>query len=401
MAQLPFRYTARNLFRRKTRTTLTIIGIASVVGAVVFMVAFSRSLSMSFRQTGDPDNIVIISKRAQTFVLSSITQNNATMIRNKFHDAAKPFLAAKGENKPPLISPEVYLGLNVDVAHAANVRDKESQRALIHGLDPKMAMAINSSVKLVEGRLPGKTYREIIVGGTAHTRIGVAKEDLAIGKYVIISGKKWRIVGRFEAPGTIMDCEIWAHVYTMQTQLKRQDTSYSFIKIKLKDSVDMAALCKQISTDEQFEVKAFPEQEYFADYAEGFDFFRAFAELLALIIIVGGLIAGMNTMYTSVLGRVREIGTLQVIGFSKRSVLIAIMTESLLLALISGAIGCCLGYFANGIPINIPMASFRVVVDFQVFAWAMGAAMFIGLGGAYVPAHRALKMRMVEAVRAQ
>jgi len=403
MAQLPFKYTLRNLFRRKTRTFLTLMGIALVIGAVVFMLAFSRSLSQSFRQTGDPDNIVIISKKAQTFVLSSISENNYKLLRNKIHDEAKPYLPGGGDEPPPMISPEVFLGMKVIVEGATNLRKGEGQRALLHGLNPKMAMAINSTVKLVDdgGRLPKKSYRELLVGGTAHTRIGVRKEDLANGKTILIGGSKWRVVGHFDASGTIMDCEFWTHAFDMQNHLKRQDTSYSFIKVKVKDGVDLDALCRKITLDEQYEVKAFPEQDYFAEYAEGFEFFRDFAKLLALIIIVGGLIAGMNTMYTSVLGRVREIGALQVIGFSKRAVLVAILTESLLLAAASGVIGCCLGYLANGIPINIPMASFRVVVDMNVFLMAMGAALFIGLGGAYAPAYRALKLRMVDAVRAQ
>ena len=109
----------------------------------------------------------------------------------------------------------------------------------------------------------------------------------------------------------------------------------------------------------------------------------------------------MNTMYTAVMGRVREIGTLQVIGFSKRSVLAAILTESFLIALAGGVIGCFIGFLANGVPMKIPMAAFRVNVDIVVYSWAMCASMIIGLGGACVPAYRALRLRMVEAVRHQ
>jgi ABC-type antimicrobial peptide transport system permease subunit len=388
----------RNLMRRKTRTVLTLMGVALVVGAVVFMLAFSRSLSATFRQTGDPDNLIIISKKARTFVLSSIAANNADQIRHKFHDAARTYRPEKGEQDVPMISPEVYIGLNVDVQGAETFR-KGEQRGLIHGVDPEMAMAANSTVRLSEGRVARADRMEVMVGSTAGTRIGVAETELAVGRKIRMLGRLWKITGRFEAPGTMMDCEIWAPVKILQTYLKRWD--YSFIRIKLKDVSQMAALCKRLSTDEQFEVKAFPEQTYFADYAEGFDYFRKFAQIMAIIIIGGGLIAGMNTMYTAVLGRIREIGMLQVIGFSKRSVLVAILTESLFITLVGGFIGCVLGFLANGLPMKIPMAAFRIDVDFIVFVWAMLAALFIGLGGAYVPAYRALKLRMVDAVRSQ
>lgn len=398
MAQLPFRYTLRNLLRRKTRTALTLLGMALVVGAVVFMIAFSRSLAATFRQTGDPDNLIIISKKARTFVLSSIAARDADQIRHKFHDEAKTFNPADGGPVRPIISPEVYIGLNVDVENAQTFRQGH-QRGLIHGLDPETGMAANQSVRLVDGRVPRPDRMEVMVGSTASTRIGVADQDLSVGRKVRMLGRLWKIVGRFEAPGTMMDCEIWAPINILQTYLKRWD--YSFIRIKVKDQARIPALCKRLSTDEQFEVKAFAEQIYFADYAEGFDYFRQFAQVLAIIIIGGGLIAGMNTMYTSVLGRVREIGTLQVIGFSKRSVLAAILTESLLIALIGGVLGCILGVLANGLPMKIPMAAFRVEVDSVVLLWAMGAALFIGLAGAFIPAHRALKLRMVDAVRYQ
>jgi ABC-type antimicrobial peptide transport system permease subunit len=392
------RYTFRNLKRRKMRTALTLVGVALVVGAVVFMLSFSRSLQSTFRQTGDPDNMIIISKKARTFVLSSISAVDVDRLRHKLHDSAKTFDPEKGEAGQPLISPEVYIGINVE-AEGAEMFRKGHQRALIHGLHPEMALETNSSVRLTEGRVPRANRLELLVGKTASTRIGVADSDLAVGKKVTLLGRKWKVVGRFEAPGTIMDCEIWAPVDSVQLRLKRWD--YSFIRVKLKDDVDMAALCKRLSTDEQFEIKAFPEQEYFAAYAEGFDYFVRFAQIMALIIIGGGLLAGMNTMYTAVLGRIREIGTLQVIGFSKQSVLVTILTESLLISLVGGVMGCVLGYLANGLPMKIPMAAFRVTVDLPVIGLAMVAALLIGLGGAYVPAHRALKLRMVDAVRYQ
>ena len=200
-----------------------------------------------------------------------------------------------------------------------------------------------------------------MVGSMAATRLGVADEALAVGKKLELLSRIWTIVGRFEAPGTIMESEIWAHTEDLKVCLRRRD--YSFIRAKIEDPSTIQSICDRISTDEQFEVKAFPEQTYFADYARGFDYFRKFAQVMALVIIAGGVIAGLNTMYTSVMGRVREIGTLQVIGFSKKSVLLSILVESILISLIAGVIGCALGYLANGLPMKIPMAAFRVEVS--------------------------------------
>ncbi len=400
MTQLPFRYSIRNLVRRKTRTALTITGLALVVAAVVFMAAFSRSLAATFRETGDPDNMIIISKKAQTCVLSSISEKDCDLIRSKLYEEAKEFVRTEewGTLNEPLISSEVYIGLNVDVIGGQAFR-KGRQRGNVHGVDPQTAIAANSHVRLLEGRLPRQDRQELAVGGMAATRIGVSDEDLSVGRKLRFLGTDWTGVGRSDAPGTIMESEIWAHVEDLRLYLKRQD--YSFMRVKLKDPQKMAELCKMLSTDEQFQVKAFPEQEYFADFAEGFDYFRQFAHAMALIILIGGVVAGMNTMYTSVMGRVREIGTLQVIGFSKTSVLSGIMTESILISLAGGFLGSILGTLANGLPMKIPMAAFRVRVDWPVFAWALAAAFFIGTCGALVPACRALRLRMVDAIRYQ
>jgi|GEM_PF-1348240 len=400
MAQLPLRYSVRNLLRRRTRTALTVVGLALVVSVIVFMLAFSSSLASTLRETGDPDNMIIISKKSQTFVLSSIAERETELIRNKLYDAAATFERKDewGTITEPIISAEVYMGLNVEVQDAQTFRSG-AQRGVLHGVDPQLAMELNSHVRLVEGRLPVQDAMEVIVGCMAATRLGVADEDLGLGSKIRFLNQIWTVVGRFEATGTIMESEIWSHVEDLRLYLKRQD--YSFMKVKLSDPSRMEELCSQLSLDEQFSVKAFAERTYFADYAEGFDFFRQFAHALVLITIVGGVVVGLNTMYTAVMGRVREIGTLQVIGFSKKSVLLGILAESLVIALVSGILGCGLGYLANGLPMKIPMAAFRVTVSLDVFVLSVAASLFIGCAGAFLPALRALRLRMVDAVRYQ
>lgn len=399
MAGLPLRYTFRNLLRRKTRTALTLAGVGLVIGAVVFMLAFSRSMAATMRHTGDPDNLIIISKKAQTYVLSSISEQNTDLLELELWDYAKTYVNEEGLEEP-MISPEVFIGLDIEVKDAESFREGK-KRGIVHGVEPTVGPLVNSRVRLVEGRWPRKDKMEIAVGSTAFARLGIKEEDLRIGTKVKMLGRfaRWTVVGRFEAPGTLFDSELWVPRDILKVNLKRRDTS--FIRVKVEDPSKIPEICKRLSTDEQYEVKAFPEQAYFADYAEGFDIFQRFAQVMAMIIIAGGMVAGMNTMYTSVMGRIREIGTLQVIGFSKRSVLAAILTESLLIALLSGVIGCLIGVLANGIPMTMPMCAFKVKVDMVVVGWAMVATLIIGLGGAYVPAHRALKLRMVDAVRSQ
>ena len=390
MALLPLRYSVRNLARRRTRTVLTILGLALAMGTVVFMLAFSRSFAAAVRQTGDADNLIIVSKKAQTHVLSSMPARECDLIRSKLRDDA----ATAGEE--PLISREVYIGLNVELPGAHAVREGH-KRAVLHGVEPQLALDVNRLVSLKEGTMPRVGKRELLCGETAAVRIGVPAEALRVGSILRFLDTEWTVVGRFAAPGTLMESEIWTHVEDLRLHLKRRD--YSFMRVKLKDPGKMTAVIDRLSTDEQFSVKAFAEQTYFADYAAGFIYFRYFAQVLALLIVGGGVIAGMNTMYTAIMGRVREIGTLQVIGFSKRSVLVGLLTESVVISLAGGVLGCLVGFAVNGLPVKIPMGAFRMRVDLPVILWTVSIALGVGLFGAVVPAYRALKLRMVDAVR--
>ena len=121
--------------------------------------------------------------------------------------------------------------------------------------------------------------------------------------------------------------------------------------------------------------------------------------VLASILSLGGLTVGMNTMFTAVSGRVREIGMLQVIGFSKSAILTSFLLESLLIAVLGGALGCALGSLVNGIPMKITMGVFLLRVDLLVLCVAMGLAVVIGVFGAWIPARGALKLSKVEAMR--
>lgn len=392
MAMIPLKYSFRNLLRRRLRTSLTVLGLGLALSTIVFMLAFSRSLGSAMRQTGDPDNLIIISKKAQDHVLSSIAAKDCDLIKSKLADAVAS-VSLDGAPRP-LISLEVYIGINVALPDADN---DGKHRAVIHGVDPQVAMKANRLITMVKGNLPRPGANELICGITAGARTNLDDAQLAIGKKLHFANKDWTIVGLFKAPGTLMESEIWTHANDLRVALKRTD--YSFIRCKLKDPGQMAGIIEKISTDEQFQVKAFSEQTYFADFASGFDYFRHFALILTALIIIGGVFTGMNTMYAAIMGRIREIGTLQVIGFSKTSVLVCILVESTLIAITGAFVGILLGMAANGIPMRIPMAAFRVKVDMVVIAWTFVAAFGIGILGALIPACRALKLKMIDAVR--
>jgi len=236
-----------------------------------------------------------------------------------------------------------------------------------------------------------------MVGSLAWTRLGVRKEDLAVDKALEFNGVSWPIVGIFEAAGTSADGEIWVPVDELLTVLNRPD--YSYVVAKATDVAGMESIRDLVNRTEQTALRAVSETEYYRGFAETFRTFALIGGIMALVITIGGVMVGMNTMYTAVSGRVREIGMLQVLGFSKGAIVSSFVLESLLIALVGGLIGCALGSLVNGIPMKITMGVFLFRVDAVVLGIAMGLSVLIGVIGALVPALRAVRLRMVDAMR--
>jgi len=207
------------------------------------------------------------------------------------------------------------------------------------------------------------------------------------------------VSGIFEARGTIAENWILLPHDDLRNTLGRRD--YSFARMRLKDGTDLEALASRLSLDERYSIRVFPEATYFADFTSGFDHFQRFALLVALVLCIGGILTGMNTMHNAIAGRIREIGTLRVLGFSKVRIFLAFLMESLLLCGLAGIGGAALGLLTNGLPVRVPVAAtFPVSVDGVALGIGIASAILMGLLGIFFPMLRALRMPPVEAVRA-
>ena len=420
---MPIRYNIRNLFRRKLRTFLTILGIALVIAIAVIMMAYSRGLMMSLRNNGDPENAMVMSRRATDRGFSSLKQSQFDILAAQLQDqVAQGNLAdLPGAKKDPLAGAEELLGgglggstsdydYDVDLvtpylSHSFLMQvdsdlegEAATRRGLVLGVDPERAFFMHDDFRLKEGRyLTVGDERAVMVGSIAYARLDLQPEDLAVGKSIHFSGLDWKIVGTFEAPGSGADGEIWVPLEQLQTILNRSDVN--FLVVKAPTEGGMREIVDFINKSDQTELRAVSEQEYYRGYAETFNTFALIGWIMAIVITLGGVMVGMNTMYTAISGRIREIGMLQVQGFSKRAILTSFLLESVLIALVGGALGCALGSLVNGMPMKVTMGVFLFRVDRVVLAAGMGLAILIGLVGAFVPALRAVRIRMVEAMR--
>jgi ABC-type antimicrobial peptide transport system permease subunit len=380
---IPIKYNLRNLVRRKVRTGLTLGGITLVVLVGVMMFAFSRGMLHMSKRSGSPDNILIIDRKGQTCLFSSIKTPDYTYLKGL------PEIR-KNDKGEVMISPEI-----VHQVHLSGGAFSD-RPGVVRGVTP-MAFEVNDSVRMIKGIRPS-TGNNIAVGELAHVLLGIPAAELDVGKEVQFLDTTWRVAGIYTAGGTALDAHIMAEMSELMAAIKRQ--SYSTAIFKMKDPAKIPPLVADLNSRNDIFVKAFTETDYYRERTEGFGRIIFLAVMMSLIAAIGGLVGGMNTMYASVLGRIREIATLQVLGFRKGAIILSFVTESVLIALVAGVIGCSAAFLVHGIPAKFSgIGAFTIHVDWIALVGGMVLALVIGVIGAIPPSLRAVRMEIRDALR--
>ena len=381
---LPWDYGVRNLFRRPSRSVLTLGGLTIVVLLVLVVVGFIRGLENSLAATGNP-NVVLV------YSLSS-----AADIENSSIPGRTPALLAasvdgvRSQHGVEYVSPELYLGTRITTANM-----QEPGMGLVRGVTTT-APLVRGQVQLVEGAWPQSG--EVMVGRLAHSKLGAREEDLAIGQQLTFDGHTWTISGRFTAAGSAFESEIWAPLADMQTALKRQDLSLVAVGMDSPDRVaDVDLFCRERV---DLELKAVSESGYYADMQKHYKPVRMLGWVVVALVAGSGIFAGLNTMYGAVVGRARELATLQAIGFRRRAILLTLVQEATLLACAGALIACILGLtMVDGAAIRFTMGAFMLKVDSVGISVACGVAILLGVVGAIPPALKAMRLPVAEAIK--
>jgi putative ABC transport system permease protein len=269
---------------------------------------------------------------------------------------------------------------------------------LLRGVTPE-AFLVHSQARLTDGRAPEPGRDEMIVGRLAYTRMGLASDSLAPGKTLWFDKRPWTIVGTFEAPSTVMDAEVWVPLRDLQIAAKRDNLSCVVATLAPGAEFDDVHLFTRQRLD--LELVAVRESDYYSNLLAFFSPVRAMVWATAAMMALGGLFGGLNTMYAAFASRVRELGALQAIGFSRLAVVVSLVQESLLStaagALVAAAVALAL---LDGLAVRFSMGAFGLVVDGPVLAAGLAAGLFLGVVGALPPAWRALRMPITEALKA-
>lgn len=381
---LPWEYAIRNLFRRPLRTCLTLAGLTTVIVLVFVVVGFIRGLERSLAVSGDPQTAVIFSLgMGENFEYSSIPMRTADLVPASVSGIQQRF----GQK---YVSPELYLGTQVGVG------DREPSMGLVRGVT-QSALLVRRQVEIEEGDWP--QTGEVMIGRMVVAKLGAAKEQVDVGQMIQFEGRSWRISGIFSAAGAAFESEAWCRLDELQQAMKRQDLS--IVAVTLAPSGDFADLDLFCKERLDLELQAMREIEYYATLRKDYGPVRWLAWLVVLLVSGAGVFAGLNTMYGSVVGRIPELSTLRTIGFVRRAVVVSLLQEGLLLAAGASLLAALIALLCiNGAAVRFTMGAFSLRIDSVAVLIGCGVGLSLGLLGAIPPTVRALRMPIVDGLKA-
>ena len=389
MRQLPFEYAYRNLGRSRVRLFASLLGSALVVLLVLAAAGFVRGMQLTLApQETLYENVIILGAGSEESIERSQIHASVAGI------AAASIVGLREEAGVAFVSPEIHTALPV----WTSADDDQVRHAMLRGVRP-VALLVHSEVEMVDGRPPRAGFDELMVGGIAATRLGLTDERLAVGRTLYFDDRDWTIVGRFRAPNTVLDAEIWLPITDLQIATRRE-SSLSCVVVTLDTAqfVDVDIFAKSRL---DLEIIALGEREYYRSIAAFYRPIRFMIMATAALIATGGLLGGLNTMYAAFAARVREVGLLQTLGYTRAAIILSLTEESVFMAACGAIIGAAAGLaLLDGLAIRFSMGAFAITVDAPVMLVGLAGGLLVGVIGAIPPAVRCLQMPITEALKA-
>lgn len=369
---LPLDYAVRNLARRPLRTVLSALASALVAALLVAASAFVRGLDSTFAGAARDDVAIVLSSVAQRDVLRSTVSAGA----GSLIEADVPEILRVGGT--PAVSSEIHSGTNVRLGPLSEARaDEVAHPGFVRGVTDR-AFLVHEAVTLIEGR-PGRTG-EVIVGRLAARQMGVPEESLAVGKVLRFEGGEFTIVGRFAAPGTTIEAEIWAPLSELRGLTKRDDSSVVFVRVERPGEFAGLELFALRRLD--LELVVIPSSLYYQELVAYFEPIRALAWVMAALIAGAAVFGGSNALNAAVQDRLRELASLCAVGYSTWALARSLAVEALLVAAAGGVAGLALAKIAlHGGSIRIAMSAFRLDADAHSVLVGFGGVLLLGLFG--------------------
>lgn len=384
---LPLTYNVRNVLVRWRATLATVLGVALVVAVYVLVQSLAEGLEKASGNTGDPRNLLIVRR-------GSMAESGSIVSREQFAAVQYHGGIARDEAGRPLISADTVV-----VLHLKRPAGAGEGHVTMRGISPQ-GIELRPQVSLVAGRwfTPGR--REVVVSRSIAGRFA----DMNIGDSFKIGARELTVVGWMAGGNSAFDSEAWMDADEARSLFNRE--SYSSILLRPVNDGAAAALTADLEKDRRLTVRVLRETDYYKEQTKTAGPIRIIGDFLATTMSIGAVFAAMNTMYASVGARTREVGTLRVLGFRRRTVLLAFLIEGAFLAALGGALGCLLALPMNGYTTGtISFETFsETVFQFRITPWLAAKGMIfavaVGLVGSLLPALRAARLPVISALKA-
>jgi putative ABC transport system permease protein len=378
----------RTIGQRITSSMVAVVGIAGVVAVFVAVLSMAQGFQRTMATTGSPDTAIVMRSGADSEMVSILTIDDVRLIG----DAA----GVRRNEKGPVTSGELFVIVDLPkrtTNTAANVP--------LRGVGPN-AFAVRPNVRIVEGRRFETGRNEVVVGRGAAGQFA----GLEIGRTLKFGEGDWTVVGIFDAGGTMSDSELWCDAAVLQPAYRRGN-SFQTVYAKLEAPEAFTRFKDALTTDPRLNLKVLRETDYFAEQSQLVsNLITTLGAGIALLMGIGAIFGAANTMYSAVAARTREIATLRALGFGGGPVVVSVLAESVLLALVGGAVGGAVAYLGfNGLQTStinwqtFSQVAFAFAVTPGLIVAGIVYAVFMGLVGGLLPAVRAARLPIVSALR--
>jgi putative ABC transport system permease protein len=388
LGSVPISYNLRSIKERWTSAIVAVLGIAGTVGVFVAMLSLARGFKATLVASGSPGNALVMRAGSSSEMMGGITLDSIRVAQ----DAPGVARDANG----PLVTQEV-----VGVMPFPLVSTGTDANVQVRGVSPNV-LKIRNFVKILEGRMFQPGLSELVVGKNASK----SYSGLTVGNTVNFGGGRWQVVGVFDAGGSSFDSEVWCDAHILSQVLKRPDNIFQSATLRLTSPAAFQQFKDAVVADPRMNVDVWREIDYYAKQSTRMtQMITVLGGLVATVMAIGAVFGALNTMYSAVSERGREIATMRALGFSTWNVILSFLFEALLISFIAGLIGCLAVLPLNGLTTNamnwqtFSNLAFAFKITFDLLVLGVLFALVMGVLGGLLPAIRAAIQPVAVALR--
>ncbi|HEX3543573.1 MAG TPA: ABC transporter permease [Candidatus Acidoferrum sp.] len=385
---IPVIYNFRSVKARWTSAIVAVLGIAGTVGVFVAMLSLARGFRATLVSSGSADNAMVMRAGATSEMTGGVGIDAVKILQDA------PGIARSSDG--PLVTPEVVL-----VAPIPLISTGTDANVQIRGVS-KNVLQIRNKVKIAEGRMFQPGLNEVIVGRNANKSYA----GLTLGNTINLGNVRWAIVGIFDAGGSSFDSEVWGDAHLIGPAYNRPDTLFQSVTVHLTSPDSLQQFKDAVTSDPRLNVDVTREIEYYSKQSTRLTtLITVLGGLIAAIMAIGAVFGALNTMYSAVAERGREIATMRALGFGGPSVVFSFVIEALLIAFVGGLVGCLVVLPLNGLTtgaMNLQTFShvaFAFKITPELLVKGIIFALVMGLVGGLLPAVRAATRPVAQALR--